>query len=156
MGPSLAKYPHLEFRRDTISRRAKQTKGIIGELQLIAKHTDGEHALYRNDKTSEYWQLASAWNWGALSYCFLVPEISLADWNSERYIDPDELIVFVGAVQNYFTQDSNRKIRGLKEHMEKLQKAGLFPKEPTGRWFGPYVRENVIPDYNALESRWNA
>jgi len=146
MNQSLQQYPHIEFTREAVSKRAKETKGILTDLELVAKHEDDEHRLYRNKKTNEFWQYASAWNWGAKPYCFLVPEIEKEDWAVERYVDPDEMLVYVARMQQFLLIPTNRHIPKLKEHIESLQKVGNFPPSPTGRWFGPYEHQNIIPD----------
>lgn len=93
MNQSLTEYPHIEFTRKAINKRAKETKKILSELTLIAEHPDREHRLFYNQQTDEYWQFASAWNWGAKPYCFLVPKTDPEVWQKERYVDPDELLI---------------------------------------------------------------
>ena len=151
MNDSLKKYPHIEFTRAAVSKRAKETKGILSELELIAKHPDGEHRLYRNPMTMEYWQYASAWNWGAKPYCFLVPEISEDEWYRERYVDPDELLIFVAVLSEFLSVPGHRQIKNLKNHIESLQRIGNLPKSPEGRWFDPYIRENIIPNLDEVD-----
>ena len=151
MNQSLQQYPHIEFTREAVSKRAKETKGIISELELVAKHEDGEHRLYRNKETNEFWQYASAWNWGAKPYCFLVPEIAPDEWKNERFVDPDEMLIYVATMQRFLSVPTNRKIKGLKKHIESLQRIKRFPEEPIGRWFGPYERQNIIPDLEQVE-----
>jgi hypothetical protein len=150
MNQSLQDYPHIEFSRQAVSERAKETKKILSDLSLIAKHTDGEHRLYKNEFTGEHWQYASAWNWGAKPYCFLVPEIDPEEWKEERYVDPDELIIYVAVMQQFLSVPTNRKIPELRRHIQSLQKIGNFPQEPEGRWFGPYRQDNVIPNLEQI------
>jgi hypothetical protein len=150
MNQSLQQYPHIEFTREAVSKRAKETKEIISVLELFTKHEDGEHRLYRNKETNEYWQYASAWNWGAKPYCFLVPEIKKEDWIKERYVDPDEILIYVATMQKFLSLPTNRKIPNLKKHIESLQRIGNFPKDPSGRWFKPYERQNIIPDLEQI------
>ncbi|GEP44289.1 hypothetical protein [Brevifollis gellanilyticus] len=152
MHHSLSRFPHIEFSREAVSKRAKETKAIIGELVLVAKHPDGEHRLYRNEKTDEYWQYASAWNWGAKAYCFIVPEIEVEDWKAQRYVDPDEMIVFVGSLQQFLAVPANRRIPELLKHVRMLQSIRTMPSDPEGRWFGPYLKENVIPDFDRISA----
>lgn len=142
---SLPQFPHLEFSRDSISKRAKETSNIIKGLRLLTEHSDKEHRLYINDKTGELWQYSNAWNWGAKPYCFIVPEIDPDDWLRERYVDPDELLIYGASMRDYLAVPSNRALPNLGEHMRMLQQIKTLPKDPEGRWFGPYLRENVIP-----------
>jgi hypothetical protein len=142
---SLSTYPHIDFRREAVSNRTKETKAILTKLTLLANHDDQEHRLYKDDETGDYWQYASAWNWGAKPYCFLVPSIETAEWQMERYVDPDELLIFVAAMGQYLSVPSNRSIPNLATHMRMLQQIGTLPKKPEGRWFGPYEEKNVVP-----------
>ncbi|MBN1436715.1 MAG: hypothetical protein JW936_06550 [Sedimentisphaerales bacterium] len=151
MSESLSKYPHIEFARKAINRRAKETRSILESLTLVLKHPDGEHRLYRDEITNEYWQYASAWNWGELPYCFLVPEISAEEWEAEVYVDPDEMMMYICALERLLSVDTVRKMPNLKGHIQSLQKIGSFPPDPHGRWFGPYVRENIIPNFEQVD-----
>jgi hypothetical protein len=151
---SLAAFPHIEFTRDAVSKRAKETKKILPRLVLIAEHPDKEHRLYRDDDTKEYWQYASAWNWGAKPYCFLVPEIETEDWVKERYVDPDEMLIYVAVMAQYLSVPSNRAIPNLAHHIQSLQRIGNLPKEPEGRWFGPYEQKNIIPNLEQISRRY--
>lgn len=150
MDQSLSMYPHIEFSREAVSKRARQTKGILSRLTLLAKHSDGEHRLYRDEKTNEFWQYSSAWNWGAKPYCFLVPEIDPEVWKEERYVDPDEMLIYVAMMQQFLSVPTNREISDLPKHISSLQRIGSFPKDPEGRWFGPYKRENIMPDLEQI------
>lgn len=152
MKNSLTQFPHIEFTREAVTKRAKETKSILGNLTLLGNHPDGEHRLYFDDATGEYWQYSSAWNWGAKPYCFLVPMISLDDWLTERYVDPDEMIVFVAVMQQFLAAPANRQIPNLQNHVRSLQRIGNMPQDPEGRWFEPYLRENVIPNLEQVGS----
>lgn len=152
MNQSLTDYPHIEFTRDAVGKRAKVTKGIISRLSLIAEHPDGEHRLYRDEKTGEFWQYASAWNWGAKPYCFLVPEIDPGDWKEERYVDPDEMLIYVALMQQFLSVPTNREISDLPKHVRSLQRIGNLPKDPEGRWFGPYERQNILPNLEKVSA----
>lgn len=146
MNNSLSQFPHIEFSREAVSKRAKETKAILARLSIIAKHPDGEHRLYRDETTNEYWQYSSAWNWGAKPYCFLVPELEIEEWTTERYVDPDEMLVFVASFEQFLAAPTNKQIPDLPKHVRSLQRIGNLPKNPEGRWFGPYMRENIIPN----------
>lgn len=41
----------------------------------------------------------------------------------ESYVDPDEMLIYAGSLQDYFSVGSNRRIRGLKAHIQQLQRA---------------------------------
>lgn len=142
---ALAQFPHLEFSRDSISKRAKETPSIIKGLRLLAEHSDKEHRLYKNDQTGEFWQYSNAWNWGAKPYCFIVPDIDPEVWCQERYVDPDELLIYGASMRDYLAVLSNRALPNLGEHIRMLQRIRTLPQDPEGRWFGPYLPENVIP-----------
>jgi hypothetical protein len=150
MKQSLAQYPHIEFTRKTVTRRAKETKEILSRLTLVSEHPDKEHRLYRDTATNEYWQYASAWNWGAKPYCFLVPEIEIEEWEKERYVDPDELLLYCASMKEYLSVPAHREIPDLVTHVMSLQRIGNLPKDPEGRWFGPYERKNIIPDLEMI------
>ncbi len=151
MNQSLIKFPHLEFTRSAISTRINDTKSILKDLVLVCKHSDNEHKLYRDKTTNEYWQVSYAWNWGAKPYCFLVPTIETEDWLKERYVDPDELLIYVASMKDFLSNEENRKINNLERHVRSLQRIGNLPPNPSGRWFGPYKSENIIPDLKALQ-----
>lgn len=145
MSNSLAQYPHIEFRRDAVDTRIKLTKSILANLSLLAEHPDGEHRLYLDNSKNEYWQYASAWNWGAKPYCFIVPAIEAGAWIERPYVDPDELLLYVAAMRQFLSVPSNRAIPNLKKHIQMLQRTRSMPQDPTGRWFDPYKPENIIP-----------
>ncbi len=150
MNKSLEKYPHIPFDRKEITTRIKETQSLINSLKLIAKHPDKEHRLYKDENTKEYWQFAYAWNWGSKPYCFLVPEIDIDDWKNERFVDPDELSIYVASMKDYLSIPTNRQIENLPEHVKQLQQIGNLPKAPQGRWFGPYRPEKIIPNLEHL------
>ena len=122
MNTSLEKYPHIPFDRKEVRKRIKETKSIIKSLILIAKHPDKEHRLYQDETTYDFWQLAYARNWGSEPYCFLVPDISTDDWKCERYVDPDELLIYVAEMKDYLSIPTNREIENLHEHIKQLQR----------------------------------
>ena len=150
MNQSLSDYPHIEFSRESVSKRAKETKDILSRLTLLSEHPDGEHRLYRDEETKEYWQYASAWNWGAKPYCFLVPGIGVDSWAEERYVDPDELLIYASSMHQFLSVPANCKIPELRKHVASLQNIGNMPKDPEGRWFGPYEAANIIPDFEKI------
>lgn len=100
----LAKYPHIPFNRKEVSKRIKETNALLKKLKLIAQHPDQKHKLFLDESTQAYWQLAYAWNWGAKPYRFLVPSIRVDGWQKERYVDPDELLIYVASM-NAFSFD---------------------------------------------------
>lgn len=143
---AIDKYPHIPFERSAVTRRAKETPEILRGLELVAEHVDGEHKLYRNPGNGELWQRSNAWNWGAKPYCFLVPAIATEDWKQEPFVDPDEMLIFTAVMSQFLAQPSVRQMANLKAHVENLQQVKMLPRYPTGRWFGPYKKENIIPN----------
>ena len=94
-------YSDLKAKRKSISRRIQETKTLKKALTLISKHIDGETSLYLCEDCGQYWQGSRAWNWGNHEYLFKVPETQVAEWKDEPYVQPDELIDYIGAMQ-YF------------------------------------------------------
>ena len=48
--------------------------------------------------------MAYAWNWGAKPYRFLVASIRVEGWQKERYVDPDEVLIYFASM-NAFSFD---------------------------------------------------
>lgn len=145
MKESLDKYPHLTFDRAAVSKRIKETKPLLKTLTLVAEHPDNEHKLYRDPTSGEMWQLANAWNWGSQPYCFLVPSIDPEEWKEEPFVDPDEMLLFTARMSQFLSQPSVKQMPNLKAHVDNLQQVKMLPQNPKGRWFGPYMKENIIP-----------
>ena len=143
---SIVKYPHIPFERAAINERIKLTAGILRTLTLVAEHPDGEHKLYKDPTTGELWQLANAWNWGAKPYCFLVPTIDTETWKQEPFVDPDEMLLFTSRMSQFLSEPAVKQMANLKAHVENLQQVKMLPKNPIGRWFGPYMKDNIIPN----------
>lgn len=160
---SCSDYEDLEFLRKVISKRIKETRSLKKFLVLVAEHPDKEHKLYRCNECGQLWQSSRAWNWGNDEYLFKVPQTETDAWKSEVFVQPDELLIFTASVsdflkRNTFTEnDTSCSVSGcerkavsgsvscLRHHIESLQRARTMPSYPTGRWFKPYVRENIIP-----------
>ncbi len=146
MTGSLDRYPHIQFRRTDVTKRIRETKAILKTLTLVAESPDSEHKLYSDPNTGELWQLARAWNWGAEPYCFLVPAIDPEDWKREQFVDPDELLIFAAVMSQFLARPSVQRMADPKGHVENLQQVSVLPRNPKGRWFGPYKKDNIIPD----------
>lgn len=149
-------FSDLKADRQSVSKRIKETKQLKKTLSLLVKHPDGENSLYRCGDCGQYWQGTRAWNWGNDEYVFKVPEIGLEVWEDEPFVQPDELIVYIGAMQHYINnlrpEDSNSKcqvdgcgknsiklsVYCLEHHIESLQRIGNLPKKPQGNVFPPY------------------
>lgn len=160
---SCSKYEDLEFLRKVITRRIKESHSLKKSFLLISEHPEKEHKLYRCEACGQLWQGSRAWGWGNDEYLFKVPPIDPDDWKSEVFVQPDELLIFAAIVgeflvRNTFTEkDSLCSVPGcghkavsgsvncLRHHFESLQRVGTMPAYPTGRWFKPYMRENIIP-----------
>ena len=160
---SCSEYQDLEFLREVITERIKKSRPLKKALVLIAEHPDNEHKLYRCGECGQLWQGSRAWNWGNDEYLFKVPPIETDAWKSDVFVQPDELLIFTAIVcdflnRNTFTKNDSlcsvpgcgqKAVSGsvncLRHHVESLQRARTMPSYPNGRWFKPYVRENIIP-----------
>jgi hypothetical protein len=160
---SCSRYEDLEFLREAIAKRIRESGPLKKVLVLVADHPTKEHKLYRCSSCGQLWQGSRAWNWGNDEYLFKVPPIEPDAWNSEVFVRPDELLIFTAIVGDFLNQNTfaekeapcsvsgceRRAVSGsvncLRHHLESLQRARTMPAYPTGRWFKPYVRENVIP-----------
>ncbi len=158
-----AEYADIEFQRKAVRARIKVTPALRRTLSLVAKHKDGEHKLYSCPACGQFWQSSRAWNWGAEEYLFRVPTVDTASWLAEVFVQPDELLIFTAVMSQFLRQNrfspgpaactvagcSSHAVIGvgtcLRHHVEALQREHQLPSAPLGRWFSPYVRENVIP-----------
>ena len=158
-----AKYEDLEFFRTAISSRIKDSIALRKNLALLASHPDKEHRLYRCDACGQLWQGSRAWNWGNDEYLFRVPTVAKENWVSEVFVQPDELLIFTAVIGDFLERNSfsntdhSCSVSGcerssttgvrtcLPHHIESLQNIGQLPKNPVGRWFGPYKYESIIP-----------
>ena len=161
---SCSEFEHLEFLRKVVSRRIKESHALKQSMNVIAKHPEGEHKLYRCGECGQLWQGSRAWNWGNEEYLFRVSRVDVDSWKSEVFVQPDELLIFTAVMDDYISQnaftdrgflcntpDCGRKaVLGtancLRHHIESLQRVGNLPPDPKGRWFHPYVRENIVLD----------
>src|SRR5687768_4913901 len=89
------RFPDIELAREAITKRARTTGAIRKRLQLVSEHPDREHKFYRCSQCNASWQLANAWNWGAKDYIFRVPSVEVGAWLQERFVDPDDLLIFI-------------------------------------------------------------
>jgi len=159
---SCSKYEDLEFLRKVIAKRIKESRPLKKSFVQIAEHSEKEHKLYRCVECDQYWQGSRAWNWGNDEYLFKVPPIDTDLWKSEVFVQPDELLIFTSVVSNFLNRNTFTKkdslcsvteceqfavsgsVNCLRHHLESLQRARMIPIYPSGRWFKPYVRENII------------
>ena len=160
---SCSSFRDLEFVRKDISKRIKESRSLRKSLELVSSHTDAEHKLYRCQSCGQMWQGSRAWNWGNDEYLFKVPIIEVADWLENVFVQPDELLIYVAVVGEYWHRnrfDLSEKICRaqscsrnaiansvlcLRHHMESLQRAHMLPTSPVGRWFPPYEESGIIP-----------
>lgn len=158
-----SEYEDLEFLRKVITKRLKDSRILKKQLEVVAKHPEKEHKLYRCNSCCQFWQGSRAWNWGNDEYLFKVPTITPEEWLVEVFVQPDELLIFTGALgrfleENTFTDKeelcsvkecSKKSVSGtlncLRHHIESLQRGRVMPAYPSGRWFEPYERENIVP-----------
>lgn len=158
-----ATYADIEFLRSAMRERIKASRALKKSFGLVANHSSGEHKLYACPDCGQLWQGSRAWNWGNDEYLFRVPAVDIGEWLREVFVQPDEMMVYVAAARSLL--DEGRFVAGtractvhacdrvaveglatcLQHHLRALQNAGQLAKDPTGRWFGPYVREDVVP-----------
>jgi hypothetical protein len=152
----------LELTRESISKRAKETRKRKRALIPLADHSDREHQLLQCVACGRLWQRASAWNWGAKEYLFIVPHIEVAEWHERPFVDPDELLLWAVTLDRFIRQGNIRttsntcreegcdrraidySVLCLRHHIENLQSVRVLPQTPSGRFFHPY--EQLAPD----------
>jgi hypothetical protein len=160
---SCSEYEDLEFLRKLVAKRINESRSLKKSFGLIAEHSDNEHKLYRCGTCGQLWQGSRAWNWGNGEYLFKVPPIEIDAWKSEVFVQPDELLIFTAIVSDFLKQNTfaemesscsvlgcgqkavSGSVNCLRHHLESLQRAHTMPAYPAGRWFKPYVREDIIP-----------
>lgn len=160
-----AQFNDLEFLRAAITKRIKDSCQLKKSLTAVSKHLDGEHKLYHCAACGQLWQGSRAWNWGNEEYLFRVPPVELTDWESEVYVQPDALLIFTAVMHDFLTRGAftdtasicrtqgcsksavSGSVNCLRHHLGNLQNLGTMPSYPVGRWFGPYIRENIVPDF---------
>ena len=160
---SCGSFRDLELIRRDISKRAKESRQLKKTLDLVCCHSDAEHKLYQCKGCGKLWQGSRAWNWGNEEYLFIVPPIAVADWQQEVFVQPDELLIFLAVIGEFW--DKNRfdlsdewcraercrnksivnSVLCLRHHLESLQRAHMLPATPVGRWFPPYQKEGILP-----------
>ena len=157
------KYDDLECVRSAVSKRIKESRALRQAFQRIAVHANSEHALYECQACKQLWQESRAWNWGNEKYMFKVPYIHEDEWHKEVFVQPDDLLVFTAVAGGFFDANNfvegssscnkpgcpNKAVEGLvsclQHHFESLQRIQTLPPYPSGRWFGPYIRSNIVP-----------
>jgi hypothetical protein len=160
---SCAEYEHIEFLRKAVRKRINASRSLKKSLALLMKHPDGEHKLYRCTACDQMWQGSRAWNWGNDEYLFRVPDIKEGQWIKEVFVQPDELLIFTAVLGDFLSANRFTVLKApcgvdgcrdnavsgtstcLRHHVEALQRVHQLPETPTGRWFEPYARENIVP-----------
>ncbi len=158
-----ADYEDIEFHRKAVRKRINNSRALKKALPLVAKHSDGEHKLYRCESCGQLWQGSRAWNWGNDEYLFRVPLVDFSQWLEEVFVQPDELLIFTAFISEFLRQNAfvtteaqcsisgcnGQSVSGastcVRHHVAALQRVHQLPANPSGRWFGPYVRENIVP-----------
>lgn len=149
-------YKDLGASRKSINRRIQDSKQLKTFLTLLSDKSDHSNKLYRCDSCGQCWQGSYALNWGGHEYLYKVPAIDLNDWRIEPFVQPDQLILYIGSMQDYHERlkpeetGSRCKADGcdkrsiklsiycLQHHTEQLQANGILPRRPHGRYFPPY------------------
>ena len=152
----------LELTRESISKRSKESRKLRRALSPVADHPDREHQLLRCVNCGRFWQRASAWNWGAKEYFFVVPPIEVAEWRERPFVDPDELLLWAVTLDRFVRGGGIRSgsstcreagcermaidhsVLCLRHHIENLQSVRALPQTPSGRFFPPY--DQLTPD----------
>ena len=160
----------------SLTKRIKETKGILSDLTLIAEHTDKEHKLYKCPVCGQYWQRTTSWTAGVKPYVYKVPFIEIDEWKNKPFVKPDELFVRVGLVQQYLSratfEEKNEKCRHescnnnaikmsvfcIIHHLPNINIKVTLPDDKT--WFSPYEKHNyeltlerlcAMPNYKKLK-----
>src|SRR5579862_5556392 len=152
-------YADIELSWSAIDERIQQTKTLRKSLELLANSRDKLNNLYQCATCNQLWQESRAWSWENKLYCFKVPSIATADWLDEPYMRPHEMVVFNASLDRVLkgvmekTDPCNvsgcpkKAITGsatcVVHHIQSLQKVSLVPKDPTGRWFPQYSKQDL-------------
>ncbi|MCI1187033.1 hypothetical protein MON38_06350 [Hymenobacter sp. DH14] len=149
-------YSALELDRRSINKRIKATAAILKPLVLLAENPTLRLKLLRCPHCAQHWQTGWEWSLRGSEYAYHVPEIDLADWQQEPYLQPAAWMVYGAMMEPYYAKNTfepsnkpcgvagcpHRAIRfsGVCEphHVEQLQQFGMLPKRPVGRLFPPY------------------
>jgi hypothetical protein len=150
-------FPDLLLERKSITSRAKLQRALSNRLALVSSSPDAEHRLFHCPQCGAHWQGASAWALGAKPYMFRVPDTTAEEWSRERFVDPDEVLVFVALVERFLKAQQfghagnvcasqgcgltavTLSVFCLRHHVESLQDSKLLPRTPQGKWFGHYL-----------------
>ena len=156
MACKCAKYPALPFLRDAITRRIRETKGILPRLTLLETNSQDRLRLYVCEACGQYWQTGHEWNFGDREYIFQVPAIESSEWLREPYRQPAAMLIFTAAMTDFFEKNSfeegdarcreegcaNRAMKQglfcIDHHVEQLRAVRILPAVPAGRIFPPY------------------
>lgn len=159
-------YKVLELQRNDISKRIKESKLLKKQLTTISKHNNGEARLYKCDVCNQIWQGNYAWNFGNGEYLFRVPFTEIVEWESNPYVAPDEILIYLSIMERFLYGNTfrlsiqvckkencnNKSLEGthfcFEHHIISLQNIGNLPKEPTGKLFPPY--DGIYNKYKSL------
>lgn len=146
-----SKFEPIELCRESIDKRIKKSKRLKESLVSIVGYREAYRIaeLLRCPVCSQLWQKSSAWNFGAKEYLFKVPEISIEDWISDPYMQPDEMMICAATNAELLSQsfeerdvlcrEENCKNFAIRYHIlckKHYLKSRL--RMPAGRLFPPY------------------
>lgn len=158
MACQCSQYQPIELSRKSVHKRIRESKEIMPTLVLLAEKAEEDLKLLKCPDCGQYWQSNREWGFRYKEYVFQVPEIEVAEWLSQPYIQPAALMLYSAMMETYFErttfeESSNEcRVKGCKEkalklsaccrqhHIEQLQRADLLPEFPTGKLFPPYLK----------------
>ena len=95
------KYERLEACRHCIYERIHPTKTLTKKLELIAEKKDEDNSLLKCPVCHQLWQESVSRNWGTTKYLFKVPEILVANWISESFVEPESILNYLSSRREY-------------------------------------------------------
>jgi hypothetical protein len=157
-GCRCSSYKPLEFRREDVLERIRQTKQIRKTVDELARDDVERVELYRCHACGALWQ--SGWEWGlgpngCDEYLFQVPPITVEEWQREHYRQPAAMMMYTIAMANRYggSRPPEREVlciegcgrRAIRLSVHCLEhdiahgrSVGSVPQEPRGRMFPPY------------------
>jgi hypothetical protein len=149
-------YSDLKLSPKSLVKRIEKSPRLKKRLEKLTQSADGWHQLWWCPVCGQFWQRSCVWNWDGHMYLFKVPRITFTDWWAEPYVQPDALLIYQAALQQYMERQTFEptertcQIEGcpnyaitlsvlcLPHHIAALQETGGLPSNPPGRWFPPY------------------
>jgi hypothetical protein len=128
------RFEQLLVKRSDIEERIQHTKEIVEELETIAESSDHAARLHRCKACGKPWQSSRHAMFRGAEYVFRVPEIAIAAWLSEPYLQPADLVAHA---------ETKRW------HAESRQ-FGARPAPPVGRRF--FLSAEEIPESGPRDS----